>query len=139
MLSSHDIKDKAKYKPTNTGFCNYVFCMRTVQLRDDNTCMRCGSPVAKKEITYDAVLERFEKICIQNEYAFNNHIFSDLEMNSLKIPVLIGTGNKDYFFVPLRYFIEYQNFKHTENYKDNKKSMIEFIEHIKSVSPKVRL
>lgn len=134
-----EVKNKAKYKPMNTGFCTYVLCMRNVRVRDDNTCVRCGCPVSRKEITYDAAMDKFEKILEQNQFALNNHIFSDVEMNSLKIPVQIGTGNKDYFFVPLRYFVEFQNIKHSEDYKDDKKSIVEFIEHIMAVSPKVRL
>lgn len=139
MQSSYNIKEKSKYKPMNTGFCNYVFCMKTVQLKEDGTCIRCGSPVIKKAVTYEATMDRFEKILEQNRFALDNHIFSDVEMNSIKIPVQIGTGNKDYFFVPLRYFIEFQNLKHTENYSENKKAIIEFIEHVMQVSPKIRL
>jgi len=133
------VKDKAKYKPVNTGFCTYVFCMKQVQLRDDNTCMRCGSPVASKEITYKATLDRMEKIIEQITPAINDHIFSEREIDGLKIPMQIGTGNKDFFFVPLRYFIEFQNFKHSDDYIENQKSIIEFIEYIKQVSPKIKL
>lgn len=138
-MQEYTVKDKAKFKPVNTGFCNYVLCMRIVQLKDNGICIRCGSPVAKKELTYEATLERFEKIFAQNEIALNRHVFSQTELNDIKIPVMIGTGNKDYFFVPLRYFVEYQNFKHTEDYKDNKKSIVSFIEYIKSISPRVKL
>lgn len=134
-----EIKDKAKYKPVHTGFCNYVFCMRIVQLRDNNTCMRCGSPVAAKEITYKATFDRFEKILQQISPAIYDHIFSEKELDGLKIPIQIGTGNKDYFFVPLRYFIEFNNIKHTDDYQSDKKSIVRFFEHIQNVSPKVRL
>lgn len=139
MLSDYTVKDKAKFKPVNTGFCTYAMCMKNVQLKDDNTCIRCGSLVAKKEITYEATLCRFEKILEHMTPAISDHIFSERELEGLKIPVQIGTGNKDFFFVPLRYFVEYQNFKHTDNYKDDKKSIIAFIEHIIKVSPKVKL
>lgn len=133
------VKDKAKYKPVNTGFCNYVFCMKQVQLKDDNTCMRCGSPVAANNITHKATMEKFDKILEKITPAINNHIFSEFEKNGLKIPVQIGTGSKEYFFIPLRYFIEYQNFKHSDDYQQDKKSIIEFIEYVKSKSEKVKL
>lgn len=140
VLSEADtIKNHAKFKPMNSGFCNYIFCMRNVRLTDENKCCRCGSPVAKKEITHKATIDKFEKILEQNRYALENHIFSDVELNGIKIPVQIGIGNKEYFFVPLRYFVEFQNFKHSEDYKDDKKSIGSFIEHIKSVSPRVTL
>lgn len=138
-MYSPEIKDKAKYKPVNTGFCTYVLCMRQVQLRDDNTCMRCGCPVASKEITYKATFDRLDKILEQITPAIHDHIFSEKEMDGLKIPIQIGTGNKDFFFVPLRYFVEFQNFKHTDDYQENKKSLVAFIEHIKKVSPKIKL
>lgn len=133
------IKDKAKNKPENMGFCNYVFCMRYVRLRDDNTCIHCGSPVSKKEITYAATMEKFDKILDQIMPALNDHIFSERELDGLKIPVQIGIGNKEFYFVPLRYFVEYLNFKQSDDYIEDKKSIISFIEYIKKVSPKSKL
>lgn len=139
LSESSVVKDKSKFKPVNTGFCTYIFCMKVVRLRDDNTCIRCGSPVSKKQITYEATLNRFEKILEQMTPAIYDHIFSESEMNGIKIPVQIGTGNKDFYFVPLRYFVEYRNYKHTNDYTDDKKSIGMFIEYIKRVSPKIRL
>lgn len=139
MQTNYEIKNKSKFKPLNTGFCNYVLCMKEVQLKENGTCIRCGSPVSKKDVTYEATLNRFEKILEQITPALYDHVFSERELNGLKIPVQIGTGNKDFFFIPLRYFVEYLNLKHTEDYKDDKKAVTLFMKHVMSVSPKVRL
>lgn len=133
------IKEKAKYQPIKTAFCNSPTCCRKVQLTEDNRCMNCLQPVRLKELTYEATMDRFEIILSHNEKALNEHIFSEKEMDGLKIPIQIGTGNRDYFFVPLRYFIEYRNFRQSDDYIHDKKSIISFVEHIKKVSPKSKL
>ena len=110
------VKRKAKNKPELTGYCNSPTCLTTVQLDEKHRCLNCFNQVVRP-FTYDATKKRFDNFLEKNLKLIDGFLFVAPENEDLKIPIIF---NKRTVYVPLRYFIEYQNLSTTEEYKDNK-------------------
>ena len=110
------VKRKSKFKPEKTGFCNSPSCLCVAQLDDNNRCLRCFNKVVRP-FTYDATKKRFDIFLEKNQDIVNQIIFDQPEYESLRIPIIF---NKQITYVPLRYFVEYQNLTSTEEYKEDK-------------------
>ena len=76
----------------------------------DGRCPACGKKIVRKS-TYETASEKFRVIYEKNKHALNQHIFNDFETRFLVIPVPIGHL---YYFVPVRYFIEWKNIECTD-------------------------
>ena len=126
----HIVKKKSKFKPLYTGYCNSPTCLCDVQLDENGKCLRCFNKVVR-HFKNDATKKRFDNF-IQNNIETLQHFICDEKRNyNLRIPIII---NKSVYYVPLRYFMEYQNLTGTEEYIQNKDVAIEsFFTMIKDV------
>lgn len=103
----YKIKEKAKNTPIS-GYCPTGCGL--VYLTADKRCPSCKLPFKRKQ-TWDSVIKRFNVILEENKTVLDQHIPTDYEMNSLKLPIMIG---HEFYSIPLRYLPEFENVMLTE-------------------------
>lgn len=126
----HIVNAKAKYKEPNTGFCNSPTCLAMVEITDTNTCKRCFQPVVRKN-TFESIIKRFQTFLEINKPILQTWIATMPEHENLKIPIQLGKQN---YYVPLRYFLEFENITSSDDFNDSKNvAYANFFGYLKSV------
>ena len=124
----HVVKKKSKFKPLRTGFCNSPSCLCTVELNEKNECMRCFNKVSRKQ-NYNSMKKWFDGF-VKNNPQLQHMIFDRVIQYDVHIQVPI---HKRIYYIPVRFFIEFQNLQYTEEYITNKEYALDsFFTHIKN-------
>lgn len=125
---AHIVKNKAKYKDPQSGFCPY--CYATVELTPENDCKICGARVVRKA-TYASFKKRFEMFLEKNQDILDCWIADRPENEQLKVPIVLGGTT---YYVALRYFKEYEGLFGT-----NEKNAYQlFFDYIRMVCPSMK-
>lgn len=115
-------KGSASDKSGFSVFCGATGCGFVIP-KANGRCPSCNEKIIR-ESTYDSAVKLFLSVIEKNRNVFNSHVYSDFEINTLKILVNIG---KPRYWVPFRYFVELENIERTD------RSQLEnFFEYIKS-------
>lgn len=119
------VKKKSKFKPQKTGYCNSPTCLCVVQLDDNNKCLRCFNRVTQKQ-NFDATRKYFDSFIKCNEIPLSSVMYDDTTV----IPIPI---HKRTYFVPIRYFIEFENIPKSDDFiEDKDQAYSNFFNHIKT-------
>lgn len=101
------VSKKAKF--VMRGFCR-TGC-GWVMLGADHQCLACGTKVTNLP-TNENMIRRFETILQVNKPVIDQWVPDDYENLTLKLPVSMG---KKTYFVPLRYFQEFENIQMSDD------------------------